>query len=51
MWMFLREMREREGSIANGRGMRRGGGGVSAIMNVDEDEKLMEDDSEENQDQ
>ena len=39
MWVFSRERRERVGSTANGRVIRRGG--VVAIMIVGEDENLM----------
>ena len=50
MLMFSRERREREGSTANWRRMR-GGGGVVNIMNVDEGEQLMKYDREEYQTQ
>ena len=40
MWVCSRERRKREGSTANGRGMK-GGGGILAIMNGDEGEKVI----------
>ena len=50
MWVFSRGRREREGSTTNRRGIR-GGGGLSARVNVDEGEKIVKYDRKQHQDQ